>query len=112
MASSFVCQFIIATGVPWFHFYYGSLVLAGMNIMLLALAFRPNQVETIQEHGGTHGDRMKPAVWDTVKDSSDPLVSDLKLDIHGSGKNSELLFSSCTYLNFCSALTVLALSAV
>jgi hypothetical protein len=50
VASPLVCQFVIATGVPWFHFYYGSLVLSGINILLLAITYKPTLAEYAKEH--------------------------------------------------------------
>ncbi|EAU93127.2 hypothetical protein CC1G_12662 [Coprinopsis cinerea okayama7 len=45
VAAPLVCQTIISKGVPWPHFYFGSLVLAGMNTLLLAVAFAPTHLE-------------------------------------------------------------------
>lgn len=50
MASPLVCQSVITTGVPWFHFYLGSLVLSALNVVLLAVTFRPNMAESAKEH--------------------------------------------------------------
>lgn len=49
MASPLVCQSVITTGAPWFHFYLGSLVLSALNILLLAVAFKPNAAESVKE---------------------------------------------------------------
>ena len=43
--SPFVCQTIIAKGVPWRHFYFGSLVVSTINTCFLAYAFRPTRKE-------------------------------------------------------------------
>ena len=40
-----VCQSLIAKGIPWFHFYFGSLVLSAMNLGVLAVAFYPSLAE-------------------------------------------------------------------
>ncbi|KAF5355966.1 hypothetical protein D9756_004248 [Leucocoprinus leucothites] len=53
VASPLVCQFVIAAGVPWFHFYYGSLVLSAINIALLAVTFKPSLAELTKEHQKT-----------------------------------------------------------
>ncbi|EIW86532.1 MFS general substrate transporter [Coniophora puteana RWD-64-598 SS2] len=53
-----VCQTIMATGVPWRHFYLGSLVLSGINIAFLIWAFRP----TVNEF-----EADKKAAIDTIK---------------------------------------------
>ena len=49
MISPLVCQSIIATGVPWYRFYYGSLVLSGLNILFLAVTFRPTPAEAFKD---------------------------------------------------------------
>lgn len=40
-----MCQSVINTGVPWSHYYLGSLVLSGSNITFLVLTYRPTQIE-------------------------------------------------------------------
>ncbi|KAF9480470.1 MFS general substrate transporter [Pholiota conissans] len=47
--SPLVCQSIIATGVPWYRFYYGSLVLSGLNVFFLAITFNPTASETFRD---------------------------------------------------------------
>lgn len=47
--SPLVCQTLIASGVPWFQFYYGSLVLSAINILFLSVAFKPTQQERLSE---------------------------------------------------------------
>ncbi|KAG6832221.1 hypothetical protein H0H92_004186 [Tricholoma furcatifolium] len=49
MVAPIVCQTIIAKGIPWTHFYLGSLVLSGINCILLFLAFRPTSRESMCE---------------------------------------------------------------
>ncbi|KAF8203265.1 MFS general substrate transporter [Pholiota molesta] len=46
--SPIVCQSLIATGVPWYHFYYGSLVLSGLNVLFLTITFIPTASETFR----------------------------------------------------------------
>ncbi|EMD41723.1 hypothetical protein CERSUDRAFT_120694 [Gelatoporia subvermispora B] len=48
-AAPLVCQSIIAVGVPWAHFYYGSLVLSAINTSVIVLAFRPTHRESAAE---------------------------------------------------------------
>ncbi|KAF8168311.1 major facilitator superfamily domain-containing protein [Crassisporium funariophilum] len=50
MASPLVCQALMASGVPWFQFYFGSLVLSAANTAFLVMTFKP----TIKEF---HRDR-------------------------------------------------------
>ena len=35
--------------MPWYRFYYGSLVLSGLNILLLAVTFRPTPAEAFKD---------------------------------------------------------------
>ena len=48
-AAPFVCQTLLARGIPWSHFYLGSLILSAMNTGLLALSFRPTRNERTQD---------------------------------------------------------------
>ena len=48
--SPLVCQSIIATGVPWYRFYYGSLLLSVFNILFLYITFKPTFGERDREH--------------------------------------------------------------
>ena len=43
--SPFVCQTIIAKGVSWRNFYFGSIVVSTINTCFLAYAFRPTRKE-------------------------------------------------------------------
>lgn len=45
MCAPLVCQSIIATGIAWNHFYFGSLVLSGISAALAFVAFRPTTAE-------------------------------------------------------------------
>ncbi|KAF9451790.1 MFS general substrate transporter [Macrolepiota fuliginosa MF-IS2] len=77
VASPFVCQSIIATGVPWFHFYYGSLVLSALNIMFLAFTFKPSLAEFTKDRQGALSEaRMKLGGGDAATDSekTSPIV--------------------------------------
>ncbi|KAI0724319.1 MFS general substrate transporter [Cerioporus squamosus] len=44
-----VCQSIIATGIRWANFYFGSLVLSAINTSLLVFAFWPTRTELIRD---------------------------------------------------------------
>ena len=48
--SPLVCQSVIATGVPWYRFYYGSLLLSVFNIVFLYITFKPTYRERDREH--------------------------------------------------------------
>ncbi|PAV21897.1 MFS general substrate transporter [Pyrrhoderma noxium] len=45
----FVCQTLLARGIPWAHFYLGSLSLSIINTTLLALSFRPTRKDYLAE---------------------------------------------------------------
>ncbi|KAF9557866.1 MFS general substrate transporter [Agrocybe pediades] len=64
VVSPLVCQTIIATGVPWYRFYYGSLVLSGINILFLAVSFRPTEKEMALER---RQDSAETVVEDNVR---------------------------------------------
>ncbi|RPD81762.1 MFS general substrate transporter [Lentinus tigrinus ALCF2SS1-7] len=44
-----VCQSIIATGIRWANFYFGSLVLSAINTSLLVFAFCPTRTELLRD---------------------------------------------------------------
>lgn len=52
LTSPFVCQSIVATGIRWANFYFGSLVLSGINIAMIFFAFRPTEKEL--QHDSVH----------------------------------------------------------
>lgn len=43
--SPIVCQTIIAAGVPWTRFYYGSLVISAITFLFLACTYMPTTSE-------------------------------------------------------------------
>ncbi|KAI0690670.1 major facilitator superfamily domain-containing protein [Cytidiella melzeri] len=45
MCAPLVCQSVIATGIAWNHFYFGSLVLSAISSCLACYAFRPSLAE-------------------------------------------------------------------
>ncbi|KAF8807212.1 MFS general substrate transporter [Phlegmacium glaucopus] len=49
VASPLVCQAIIAIGIPWSHFYLGSLVLSAFNVVFLVITFRPTPTEFLRD---------------------------------------------------------------
>jgi hypothetical protein len=44
-----VCQAVIASGVPWPQFYFGSLVVCGINLALVIVAYWPTHEEFATE---------------------------------------------------------------
>jgi hypothetical protein len=42
-------QAVIAKGIPWPQFYYGSLVISGLNFVFLLLTYRPTENELLEE---------------------------------------------------------------
>lgn len=49
MVSPLISQTLIAAGVPWRHFYLGSLVLSASNIAFLVLTHRPTSNEYLRD---------------------------------------------------------------
>lgn len=49
VASPLVCQAIIAVGIPWSHFYFGSLVLSALNVAFLVVTFMPTTAEFLRD---------------------------------------------------------------
>ncbi|KAF9451801.1 MFS general substrate transporter [Macrolepiota fuliginosa MF-IS2] len=47
--SPLICQSLVAAGIPWNQFYFGSLVLCAFYSGFLTLAFRPTATEWIRE---------------------------------------------------------------
>ncbi|KAI0085609.1 major facilitator superfamily domain-containing protein [Irpex rosettiformis] len=45
MCAPLVCQSVIATGISWSHFYFGSLVLSGISSSFAFYAFHPSATE-------------------------------------------------------------------
>ncbi|KAJ7655038.1 hypothetical protein DFH06DRAFT_1413366 [Mycena polygramma] len=50
VVSPFIFQVVVAAGVPWTHFYFGSLVPAAANIVFLAITFFPTTHEFATDH--------------------------------------------------------------
>jgi len=66
-----VCQAIIAKGVPWFHFYLGSLVLSATNVTFLVLTFKPTASEFLQDlEGAIAGGRIASRQTSSSDDNS------------------------------------------
>ncbi|KAF8203264.1 hypothetical protein BJ912DRAFT_920416 [Pholiota molesta] len=47
--SPLVCQSLMAVGVPWNHFYLGSLVLSASNTTFLVLTYKPTPTESLRD---------------------------------------------------------------
>ena len=65
MCAPLVCQSILARGIAWNHFYFGSLVLSAISSTLAFFAFQPTRKEcdtdvtTILENTSTHAKNTK-----------------------------------------------------
>ncbi|KAG6837122.1 hypothetical protein H0H93_014428 [Arthromyces matolae] len=66
MLSPIVCQTIIAKGVHWSHFYFGSLVLSGINLTLIYWAFRPTAREIAREWSEAESEKISTPVQSSV----------------------------------------------
>lgn len=51
VVSPLVCQALVANGTPWFHFYFGSLVLSTVNVSFLTITFKPTTKAFLEERG-------------------------------------------------------------
>ena len=49
VAAPLVCQAIIDAGIPWSHFYLGSLVLSALSVVFLVITFRPTRTEFLHD---------------------------------------------------------------
>lgn len=72
-----ISQTVLAKGIPWINFYYGSIVLAGLNTAFIIYAFLPSHAEIQKELSAFSGNALKPGVpgLSTLdKDSHETLV--------------------------------------
>ncbi|KAF8168312.1 major facilitator superfamily domain-containing protein [Crassisporium funariophilum] len=74
--SPLVCQSIIATGVPWHRFYYGSLVLSAFNVAFLAATFKPTTDETFQERKNALDESRRRKIQSLRSGRSSPTMGD------------------------------------
>lgn len=105
-----VCQSLIAKGVPWFHFYYGSIVLSAINLGILGLAFFPTHTE-LQEEQLSNGNKVHsssaiPSPQD--EKSQTDLEKDIVLLTDHDPSIAESNDSTCSS-SFCKSLHVLQL---
>ncbi|KAF8971543.1 major facilitator superfamily domain-containing protein [Flammula alnicola] len=49
VVSPLVCQALMAIGVPWYRFYFGSLVLSAFNTAFLVLTYKPTATEFLRD---------------------------------------------------------------
>lgn len=49
VSAPLVAQIVIAKGIPWPQFYYGSMVISGLNFAFLLLMYRPTENELLEE---------------------------------------------------------------
>lgn len=70
--SPIVCQAVVAKGVPWFQFYFGSLVLSAFNTGFLVLTFRPTLREWLKECHDASVTQKKGSVDGMTEGSASP----------------------------------------
>lgn len=91
----------MAAGVPWPHFYFGSLVLSALNTSFLVIAFRPTKnefkrerhaaLEVAKERLLTTSNRTSTTVsFDSPRDGEKSVSSSVILIDAPPPKNSEL----------------------
>jgi hypothetical protein len=74
LVAPLVCQSIIAAGVYWPQFYYGSLVVSAVTLILVTIAFYPTKEEFAID--------LQPAVASTADTPSDEkALADLYNDV-------------------------------
>lgn len=99
MCAPLVCQSIIATGVPWPRFYFGSLVLSGISSVFAFWAFRPSSTEIERDVLDWKEKARASAVQATdVKLPGTPVseatigLPDLEEDVSGPSKSMCILY--------------------
>ncbi|KAK2462068.1 hypothetical protein APHAL10511_006531 [Amanita phalloides] len=65
VSAPLTAQAIIAKGIPWPNFYYGSMIISGLNFVFLFLTYRPTTKELLEE--------QRAALTVKRKDSDDNL---------------------------------------
>ncbi|KAJ7042461.1 major facilitator superfamily domain-containing protein [Mycena alexandri] len=71
VASPLIFQLTAAAGLPWSHFYFGSLVLAATSLMFLSVTFYPTALEFAMDRknalaqADSHAGRSPPPTPDT-----------------------------------------------
>ncbi|CAA7264719.1 unnamed protein product [Cyclocybe aegerita] len=104
VASPLVCQSIIAIGVPWYHFYYGSLALSAFNIAFLASMFRPTPSESYRERQDALGEarfqksqHLRSGRSSPVNDIENPAASTIKFNFGAKPRSALRLALSMPY---------------
>jgi hypothetical protein len=75
MCAPLVCQSVIATGIPWNHFYFGSLVLSSISSAFAFYAFRPSLAEL--ERDILHGQVKRSADTPSPDGSAEKQISNI-----------------------------------
>lgn len=73
----FVCQTLLARGIPWEHFYLGSLALSGINTTFLAVSFHPTRKE-LEGEGHFSSPSAQPCIEAQLEAS--PIVDDKSIN--------------------------------
>lgn len=94
----FVCQTLLARGVPWEHFYLGSLALSGINTIFLVISFHPTRKE-LEDEGHFSSPSAQPCIEAQLEAS--PNVDDKG----GSMDRTDTILSEKTSSSSASALS-------
>jgi hypothetical protein len=82
--SPLICQALVATGIPWNQFYFGSLVLAAFNFGFLTITFRPTMNEWVKER---RKDPKRPMIRRDSDNSTVSILGQNKTSDSPSGEN-------------------------
>jgi hypothetical protein len=89
--SPFVCQAVMASGIPWTRFYLGSLVVSATNLIFITFSFRSTQAEfdadkraslfAAKRRSSTFSDEQKE-LDSTSSNVLSPVLADAPLPAH------------------------------
>ncbi|KAH7911241.1 MFS general substrate transporter [Hygrophoropsis aurantiaca] len=92
-----VCTTIISKGVPWAHFYLGSLVLSAINTLLIVYAFLPTPNEVAADHKAAVEAMQSALVTNRSENNTDSRSSSVTCLNPASPPNTLLLALSMVY---------------
>ncbi|KAF7320243.1 MFS domain-containing protein [Mycena kentingensis (nom. inval.)] len=73
VVSPLIFQATAAAGLPWAHFYFGSIVLAAANLTFLAITFMPTTQELATDHKNAIALLTTPNASPSINESKRPL---------------------------------------
>ncbi|KAF9525201.1 major facilitator superfamily domain-containing protein [Crepidotus variabilis] len=82
VVSPIVCQALMAKGIPYYQFYFGSLVLSGFNIALLVATYIPTPQEFAKDRKAAITASAKQELWPIPTSAIHPPLS-IKPEVKG-----------------------------